>query len=75
MRIRFLGATREVTGSCYLLEAESKRVLVDCGLIQGSTEHERHNEDPFAFDPAGLDAVVLTHAHLDHSGRLPLLAM
>ncbi|PWG64372.1 MBL fold metallo-hydrolase RNA specificity domain-containing protein [Spiribacter halobius] len=73
MHITFLGATREVTGSCHLLEVGGRRVLVDCGLIQGSPHHERHNHDPFTFDPAGLDAVLLTHAHLDHSGRLPLL--
>ena len=73
MRIRFFGATGEVTGSCFLIETGHHRVLVDCGLIQGSREHERHNKDPFPFDPAKLDAMVLTHAHLDHSGRLPLL--
>jgi metallo-beta-lactamase family protein len=72
--IQFFGATREVTGSCFLLTVGDRKVLVDCGLIQGSLQHERHNHEPFPFDPAGIDAVVLTHAHLDHSGRLPLLA-
>lgn len=73
MDISFLGATREVTGSCCLLRAGRLQILVDCGLIQGSAEHERHNRQPFPFEPADIDAVVLTHAHLDHSGRLPLL--
>lgn len=73
MDITFYGATREVTGSCYLLRVGHYRVLVECGLIQGSAQHERHNSDPFPFDPKSIDAVVLTHAHLDHSGRLPLL--
>ena len=73
MQIEFLGATREVTGSCYLLHVGNYRVLVECGLIQGSQKSERHNHDPFLFDTQNIDAVVLTHAHLDHSGRLPLL--
>ena len=73
MDISFYGATREVTGSCFLLQADGHRILVECGLIQGSSEHERHNRDPFPFAPDEIDAVVLTHAHLDHSGRLPLL--
>ena len=73
MRVSFYGATQEVTGSCFLLEVGGRRVLVECGLIQGSSEHERHNRDPFPFEVGGIDAVVLTHAHLDHSGRLPLL--
>lgn len=73
MQIRFLGAAREVTGSCFLLETGRARVLIDCGLIQGSPKDEARNRDPFAFEAGGLDAVVLTHAHLDHSGRLPLL--
>ena len=73
MQIQFLGATREVTGSCFLVELAGHRLLVECGLIQGSSEHERHNREPFPFQPKTIDAVVLTHAHLDHSGRLPLL--
>ena len=73
MKLRFLGAAREVTGSCYLIEANERRLLVDCGLVQGSAADERRNRDPFPFSPAGIDAVVLTHAHLDHSGRIPLL--
>ncbi|MGR8980580.1 MAG: MBL fold metallo-hydrolase RNA specificity domain-containing protein [Gammaproteobacteria bacterium] len=73
MQIEFLGATREVTGSCFLLRVGEHRLLVECGLIQGSSQHERHNRDPFLFEPKDIDAVVLTHAHLDHSGRLPLL--
>ena len=73
IEIEFLGATREVTGSCYLLHVGDRRVLVECGLVQGSYQHERHNRDPFLFDPKTIDAVVLTHAHIDHSGRLPLL--
>ncbi|QKT03150.1 MBL fold metallo-hydrolase [Ectothiorhodospiraceae bacterium 2226] len=71
--IRFLGAAREVTGSAFLVEAGGRRVLVDCGLIQASRREEQRNAEPFPFDPARLDAVVLTHAHIDHSGRLPLL--
>jgi len=73
MKRQFLGATREVTGSCYLLTRGDTRVLIECGLIQGSREHQRHNHDAFAFDPKDIDAVVVTHAHIDHSGRLPLL--
>ena len=73
MQIEFLGAASEVTGSCYLVRTGSHQLLVECGLIQGNRQHERHNRDPFPFEIADIDAVVLTHAHLDHSGRLPLL--
>lgn len=73
MRYTCHGAAQEVTGSCHLIEANGYRVLLDCGLIQGSPEEEAHNNDPFPFDPAAIDAVILSHAHIDHSGRLPLL--
>lgn len=73
MRLSFHGAARIVTGSCHLLESGGKRVLIDCGMLQGSRELEEDNADPFGFDPAAIDCVLLTHAHLDHCGRLPLL--
>ncbi|RMF16184.1 MAG: MBL fold metallo-hydrolase [Gammaproteobacteria bacterium] len=73
-RLTFLGAVEGVTGSQYLLETARSRILLDCGLFQGRKEEEAGNEAPFEFDPQALDAVVLSHAHLDHSGRLPLLA-
>ncbi|MEN9727025.1 MAG: hypothetical protein RL434_1391 [Pseudomonadota bacterium] len=73
MNIQFLGATGEVTGSCHLLTVGGRRILLDCGLFQGGREDEARNLAPFPFDPASLDAVVLSHAHIDHSGRLPLL--
>ena len=71
--LTFLGATGQVTGSCYLLETGSHRILLDCGLFQGSKETERQNAADFTFDPPHIDAVVLSHAHLDHCGRLPKL--
>ena len=71
--IEFLGAAREVTGSAALLRSGDRRVLIDCGLFQGGPRSEARNRAPWPFDPASIDAVVLTHAHLDHSGRLPLL--
>lgn len=73
MQLRFLGAAREVTGSCFLLETDRAKVLIDCGLIQGNPADEARNRDPFPFAVGDIDAVVLTHAHLDHSGRIPLL--
>lgn len=71
--VTFLGAAQTVTGSKYLVEAGDRRVLVDCGLFQGLRELRRRNWDPLPVDPASLDAVVLTHAHMDHSGSLPRL--
>jgi metallo-beta-lactamase family protein len=73
MRISFHGAAQGVTGSCHLLDTGSARILVDCGLFQGSRRLREENEAPFGFDPASIDAVLLTHAHLDHCGRIPLL--
>ena len=71
--IRFLGAAGEVTGSCFLVEAGKTRFLVDCGMFQGSAFADRRNRR-FAFDPKDIAFVVLTHAHIDHSGLLPRLA-
>lgn len=73
MRISFHGADRGVTGSCHLVECAGKRILVDCGLYQGSRELREENADDFGFDPAAIDFLLLTHAHLDHCGRIPLL--
>ncbi len=73
MKLSFHGAARDVTGSCHLVETGGKRILVDCGLFQGGQELEEDNSVPFGFDAAAIDYVLLTHAHLDHCGRLPLL--
>lgn len=72
--VQFLGAAGTVTGSRHLVRAGGRAVLLDCGLFQGPKPLRRRNWDPFPFDPRSLDAVVLSHAHLDHSGGLPLLA-
>jgi metallo-beta-lactamase family protein len=73
IRLSFFGAAGEVTGSCYLVETPTARVLVDFGLHQGGHEAELRNHRPPPIDARRLDAVVLTHAHIDHCGRLPLL--
>src|SRR4051812_7334798 len=72
-KITFLGAAHTVTGSKYLVEANNKRLLVDCGLFQGQKELRLRNWQPFPVDPASINWVVLTHAHLDHTGYLPRL--
>ena len=71
--LTFLGATQTVTGSKYLLEAAGERLLIDCGLFQGPKELRLRNWNPFPVDPSSLHWVVLTHAHLDHTGYLPRL--
>ncbi|MBO3274656.1 MBL fold metallo-hydrolase RNA specificity domain-containing protein [Pseudomonas schmalbachii] len=72
--LTFIGAIQEVTGSCYLLEThDGVKVLLECGMRQGVRDREEKNRSAFPFDPSSLDAVVLSHAHLDHSGLLPRL--
>jgi metallo-beta-lactamase family protein len=73
MELEFYGATGRVTGTCHILRVNGVTVLLDCGLIQGSREDEALNAEPFPFDPTAVDAVVLSHGHIDHSGRIPLL--
>jgi len=74
MNISFHGADRGVTGSCHLIECAGHRVLIDCGLYQGGRELDEENADDFGFDPESIDFLLLTHAHLDHCGRIPLLS-
>ncbi len=71
IRITSYGAAKGVTGSCHLLEVESLRILIDCGMFQG--QEEEKNYEPFPFDPKDIDYLILTHAHIDHCGRIPLL--
>lgn len=73
MKISFFGAAQEVTGSRYLIQEGNTKILVDCGLFQGDRQSRKRNWDPFPIDPSQIDAVVLTHAHIDHTGYIPLL--
>lgn len=73
MQISFHGAARSVTGSCHMVTCNGQRILIDCGLYQGSRALTEENANDFGFDPASIDFLLLTHAHLDHCGRIPLL--
>ena len=73
MKITFLGATKTVTGSNFLVEGAGKKFLVDCGLFQGKATEELENQEPFEYDINSIDFMLLTHAHIDHSGRIPKL--
>src|ERR1022692_4033789 len=73
MKLSFHGADRGVTGSCHHVECAGKNILIDYGLYQGAHELEEDNVASFGFDAPAIDYVLLTHAHLDHCGRLPLL--
>ncbi|GAF85820.1 unnamed protein product, partial [marine sediment metagenome] len=73
MKITFCGAAETVTGSCHLIETNGVRILLDCGLFQGPREIRERNRAGFPFDPETIDYVLLSHAHLDHVGLMPLL--
>jgi len=73
MKIQFCGAATDVTGSCHLITTAHHKILLDCGMFQGGKAADALNRQPFPFDPRGIDCVVLSHAHIDHCGRLPLL--
>lgn len=73
MKVKFMGAARTVTGSCYILEAAGRRFAIDCGMHQGNAEIEKRNWDVDIYDPAAIEFMLMTHAHMDHSGLLPRL--
>ena len=74
MKLTFYGGVKEVTGANYLLESGHTKILIDCGLKQGSNYVERQNWEPFPYKPTEIEAVFVTHTHIDHIGRLPLLS-
>ena len=73
MKLTFYGAAGTVTGSCHLLEVDGKKILLDAGLFQGGAEADKMNFNQFEFNPSEVDMLILSHAHIDHSGRIPLL--
>ncbi|WP_235601440.1 MBL fold metallo-hydrolase [Tissierella sp. P1] len=73
MDIQFYGAAKMVTGSNYLVKTEKYNILVDCGMFQGNEEMEKLNYNDFPYNPSEIDFLILTHAHIDHSGRIPKL--
>lgn len=73
MKLTFLGAAQTVTGSCFLLQANNKNILIDCGMFQGNDKEEDINYEPWPFDVNTIDYLLLTHAHIDHSGKIPKL--
>ena len=73
MKIQFCGASTGVTGSCHLITTEKHKILLDCGQFQGGKAQDALNYEEFPFDPAEIDFVILSHAHIDHCGRIPLL--
>lgn len=74
MKISFIGAARSVTGSRHVVESGKTRILLDCGMFQGRRDQARERNRHLGFDPTSVDAVCLSHAHIDHSGALPMLA-
>ncbi|MBU2620944.1 MAG: MBL fold metallo-hydrolase, partial [Proteobacteria bacterium] len=73
MQVTFYGAVREVTGSMHLISANSDKILLDCGMFQGRRKDTENKNKSFPFDPKSILNLVLSHAHIDHSGRIPLL--
>ena len=73
MKIQFCGATTGVTGSCHLITTDNHKLLLDCGQYQGGKAQEEMNYEAFPFDPSEIEYLILSHAHIDHCGRIPLL--